>query len=346
MNDLAPTVGDDRRSHDSDAALEAPTAAGVQDAARRLAGVVMRTPMLESSVLNDRIGGRALLKPEVLQHCGSFKFRGAYNRLSRLTNAEKKRGVVAWSSGNHAQGVALAAQRLGVQAAIVMPKDAPALKIERVKALGGEIVLYDRYTEDREAIGRALAEERGAVLVPSYDDRHIIEGQGTAALELAEDAAQEGVALDALLVCCGGGGLTAGCALALSAISPQTEVVAVEPVNFDDTARSLVAGERLSNDPSARSICDAILTATPGLLTFDVMRNLRVRAATVTDEQVLDAMAFAFKHLKLVVEPGGAVALTALLSGAYDAKGKTVGVLLSGGNVEPAMFARALERIA
>ncbi|GAB4518347.1 MAG: threonine/serine dehydratase [Parvularculaceae bacterium] len=345
MNDLAMTPGDQQRAPADAPPRETPSAAGVMDAAKRLAGVVMRTPMLESPVLNDRIGGRALLKPEVLQHCGSFKFRGAYNRLSRLSEAEKARGVVAWSSGNHAQGVALAAKRLGVQATIIMPKDAPALKIERVKALGGEIILYDRYTEDREAIGRALAGERNSVLVPSYDDRYIIEGQGTAALELAEDAARAGVALDALLVCCGGGGLTAGCALALSAISPQTEIIAVEPAGFDDTARSLAAGKRVSNNPSARSICDAILTPTPGELTFDVMRKLRVGSAAVTDEQVLDAMAFAFKHLKLVVEPGGAVALTALLSGAYDASGKTVGVLLSGGNVEPAMFARALERI-
>lgn len=313
-------------------------------AAERLAPHAVKTPLLESPLLDARAGGRLLLKAEVLQRTGSFKWRGAMNRLLRLSDDERRRGVVAFSSGNHGQAVAAAARRVGTSAVVAMPADAPRIKVDRTRAYGAEVVLYDRVREDRQAIARRLADERGLTLVPPYDDPMIAAGQGTVALEAARQAAALGARLDALLVPCSGGGLAAGCALALERESPGTAVHTVEPAGFDDTARSLAAGRRVENRPGARSICDAILAPTPGEMTFEVNRTRLAGGLAVTDEQVLDAMAAAFDALKVVVEPGGAVALAAALSGAFECRGKTVGVVLSGGNVDPETFARALTR--
>ena len=316
------------------------TADDVRAAAARIAGRAMRTPLLENAVLNERVGGRVFLKPEVLQHCGSFKIRGAYNRIAQLSEEERAKGVVAWSSGNHAQGVAYAARLFGIKATIVMPEDAPASKVRNVKRLGGEIVVYDRYTEDREAIGRALAEEMGAQLVPSYDHPHVIAGQGTTALETLEDLAAQDVKLDQLAICCGGGSLSAGCATITKDMSPSTHVYVVEPEGYDETRKSLETGERHHADISRKSICDAIMTPTPGKLTLPILQHYVDGGLVVTEEEVLDAMAFAFTHLKLVVEPGGAVALAALLAGKMEAADKATGIVLSGGNVDQDVFAR------
>jgi len=312
---------------------------GVFAAAERLAGHVIRTPLIENDVLNDITGGRALAKAEVLQHCGSFKIRGAFNLISQLDNEARKAGVVAWSSGNHAQGIARAARHFGAPAVIVMPADAPALKTQRVRALGAEIVIYDRYSEDREEIGRTIARERGMTLAPSYDHPHIIEGQGTLGLETLEDAAARGAAPDLFVICCGGGGLAAGCALAAAKLSPQTEIWIAEPEGFDEYWASIQAGERLHADVTQRTICDAIATPCPGRLTFPILRRCARGGASVSERQVAEAMAFAFKHLKLVVEPGGAVALAAVLAGKIPTRGKTTAITLSGGNVEPSLFA-------
>jgi threonine dehydratase len=319
-----------------------PTYSDVCSAAEQLAGHVVRTPLLESPLLNEKMGGRLLIKAECLQRGGAFKFRGAYNRISRLSPDELKSGVVAFSSGNHAQGVALAAQMLGAPAVIVMPKDAPAMKIENTRSYGAEIVLYDRASENREEIGQRLASERGAVLVPSYDDPYIISGQGTVGLELAAQVDDIGARLDAVIAPCGGGGLISGTALALSHDCPGVEIYAAEPEGFDDTTRSLAAGERLSIDAGAQSFCDALLLPRPGELTFSINKTLLTGGLVVSDRDTARAMAVAFGYLKIVVEPGGAVALAAALSGAYDCRGKTVGIICSGGNVDGHVFAQAL----
>jgi threonine dehydratase len=320
-----------------------PTLADVEAAAARLRGVAVRTPLLESEALNARVGGRILVKAECLQRTGSFKFRGAYyNTISQI----QAPAVVAYSSGNHGQGVAAAARLLGKTATIVMPADAPAIKVERTRADGAEIRLYDRTRESREAIGAEIAARTGAALVRPYDDPRIIAGQGTAGLELALQANEQGARLDAALIPCGGGGLIAGCSLALSQLCPGIEIYAVEPAAFDDTRRSLAAGLRVANPPGGRSICDALLVPTPGELTFELNRRLLAGGLAVGDEDALRAMSFAFRHLKLVVEPGGAVALAALLSGRFDARGRTVAIMLSGGNVDPELFALALRPAA
>lgn len=303
-------------------------------AAARLEGVHVRTPLLRNAELDSITGATVYLKPECMQLTGSFKIRGAYNRLAQLNDAERAAGVVAWSSGNHAQGVAAAAGILGIQAAIVMPEDAPRPKLENTKRLGGEVITYDRYTGDREAIARKIAEERGAALVPSYDHEHIIAGQGTVGLEIAEDLENAGVSPDVVAIPCGGGGLSSGCALALTTHFPDVAVHAVEPVDFDDTLRSIQSGNRESINSEARSICDALQTPSPGELTFAINRELLAGVPTVSDDEVRDAMRFAFRNLKLVVEPGGAVGLAALLSGKLDVQGKTVVIVLSGGNVD------------
>lgn len=313
------------------------TLQSVEAAAARLEGVAVQTPLLECPALDELCGGHVLLKPECLQRTGSFKIRGAYNMLSQLDEAQRKRGAVAFSSGNHAQGVAAAGTLLGIHTAIVMPEDAPKTKKENTQRLGGETILYDRYTGDREQIARKLAAERGAVLVPSYDHEDIIAGQGTVGLEIMRQCGAE--MPDLVLVCCGGGGLIAGCVTAIHALSPSTKVFAVEPADFDDTARSLAAGERLANDPNARGICDALQTPTPGKMTFEINRKLLAGVLVVTEDAVREAMRFAFKELKLVVEPGGAVALAAVLSGRIDCSNKKVVVVLSGGNVEAGLFA-------
>ncbi|MEC3948882.1 threonine ammonia-lyase [Sphingobium sp. HWE2-09] len=317
------------------------------DAARRIAPAAVRTPLLENAALNDRCGRRVLLKFEGAQHTGSFKFRGAYNRLVQLDARERAAGVVAWSSGNHAQGVAAAAKRLGIAATIVMPTDAPAIKIANTRALGAEIVTYDRYTQSREQIAITLSQERGATLVPSFDDPWVIAGQGTVGLEILEQAAEAGADVGQILICCGGGGLTAGIATAVKARAPDVALYAVEPAGFDDTARSLASGVREDISPDARSICDALMAPSPGAMTFPINQSLLSGGLIVTDDQVRDAMRFAFSTLKLVVEPGGAVALAAMLSGlAPPCEGASV-VILSGSNVDPALYAAIIgERTA
>ena len=319
-----------------------PGLAEIEAAAGRLKGHAVVTPLLEPPALALETGARVLIKPEPLQRTGSFKFRGAYNKISQIPDDKRAAGVVAFSSGNHAQGVAAAAQLLGVPATIVMPADAPAIKIANTRGYGAEVVLYERASESREARATEIAKERGATLVPPYDDPDIIAGQGTCGLEIARQAEAAGAALDAVLICCGGGGLTAGCATALSALVPGAALYTVEPAGFDDTARSLAAGARLGNAPEAKSFCDALLSAKPGALTFQVNRRLITGGLAVDDDEVARAMAYAFRVLKLVVEPGGAVALAALLSGKLEVAGKTVAVVLSGGNVDPETFAAAI----
>jgi threonine dehydratase len=310
----------------------------VAEAAARLAGQAVVTPLLESERLNELIGGRVLLKAEMLQRTGSFKFRGAYNRISRLDADQRARGVVAFSSGNHAQGVAAAAALTGTSATIAMPDDAPAVKVEGTRRWGAEIVFFDRATGNREEIGERLLAKSGATLVRPYDDFFVIAGQGTVGLEIAAQCAERGVTPDAVLAPVGGGGLIAGIGLGIG----DVPLIGVEPEGFDDTARSLAAGERLSIEPGAASFCDALVVTTPGELTFALNRRRLAGGLAVADAETAKAMAQAFLHLKVVVEPGGAVALAAVLSGHYDAKGKTVVVVASGGNVDPAVFREAL----
>jgi threonine dehydratase len=319
-----------------------PTIADLRAAAVRLAGVVRETPLVADTPLDDVTGGRILLKLEPLQHTGSFKVRGAYNRLVQLSPAERAAGVVAFSSGNHAQGVAWAAKRLGLAAAIVMPADAPAAKLNSTRALGAEVILYDRERESREEIATRLATERGATLVPSFDDPHIIAGQGTVGLELMTQAADRDALPDDVIVCCSGGGLVSGCALAVKDRSPAARLFSAEPEAFDDTRRSLEAGRRLANEPGRRSICDALQAPMPGLLTFELMNRLLAGGLAVSDDEVRQAMAWAFRHLRLVVEPGGAVALAAVLSGKLGLRGRTAAVVISGGNVDADVFCAAL----
>jgi threonine dehydratase len=318
----------------TDAARCLPTAADVRAAAARIASHARRTPLLADTPLDGLTGGRILLKVETLQHTGSFKFRGAYNRLCQLDSAQRRAGVVAFSSGNHAQGVAAAARLLGVPATIVMPADAPRVKMRNTLALGAAIVEYDRDTQSREEIAARLAAERGAVLVPSFDDPDIIAGQGTVGLEIAEQSAAIGCPPDDVVVCCSGGGLVAGIALAIGDTLPAARVWSAEPAAFDDHRRSLAAGERLRNPPGARSICDALLAPTPGELTFEINRHRLAGGLAATDDEVQRAIAYAARVLKLVVEPGGAVALACILAGQLDVAGRTVAVVLSGGNVD------------
>ena len=315
-----------------------PTIADVEAAAERMRGIAVRTPLLESEALNELAGGRVLLKAECVQRTGSFKFRGAYNTISQID----ARAVVAYSSGNHAQGVAAAAKLLGRAATIVMPADAPAIKIENTRAYGAEVRLYDRQRESREELGADIAARTGAALIRPYDDPRIIAGQGTAGLEIVEQARARDAVLDLALVPCGGGGLIAGCALAFTAAFTGIAAYAVEPDGLDATRRALEAGERVANAPGATSICDALLLPTPGELTFALNQKLLAGGLTVSDDEVRSAIAFAFRHLKLVLEPGGAVALAAVLSGKLSLEGGTVAVVLSGGNVDPALFAAAI----
>ncbi len=318
------------------------TLAAVRAAAARLAGQAVRTPLLASPVLDARLGGRLFVKAETLQRTGSFKFRGAYNRMSQIPAEARARGVVAFSSGNHAQGVAAAAQLLAMPAVIVMPADAPAIKVANTRGYGAEVVFYDRYKEDREAVAARLLAERGATLVRPYDDPEIIAGQGTAGLEIAEDAAALGVELAAVAVPASGGGLASGIAIALSELSPATRVHSVEPEGFDDTARSLAAGRRVSNASGGRSICDALMAEQPGELTFAAMQGRVASGFAVSEAEVAAAMAAAFEHFKLVVEPGGAVALAAVLAGKLPIAGRAVAVVCSGGNVDAALYCRLL----
>jgi len=316
--------------------------AGVQDAARQIAGHAVRTPLVESPALNERSGGRVLLKAENLQLAGAFKFRGAYNRISRLTADERRRGVVAYSSGNHAQAVAAAARMVGTTAIIVMPADSPRVKVEGVIAFGGEVRMYDRYTESREAIGEEIAESKGSILVRPFDDPYVIEGQGTAGLEIVEQARALDAPLDQLVCGASGGGLIAGINLAMASLSPHTPVIAVEPRHYNDMQLSIAAGERVTHPPAPGTICDALMTDRPGELTFPVNRRVD-RVETVSDAEVAEAVRYAFRALKLVVEPGGAVSLAAVLAGKVETRDRTTVVVLSGGNVDPALFAAIIE---
>lgn len=320
-----------------------PDIGAIRAAARRLEGAARVTPLLEADFLNRLAGRRVLVKAECLQRTGSFKFRGAWSRLSALSEAERSRGVLAYSSGNHAQGVALAARLLGIPATIIMPADAPAAKIEGTRAYGAEVVLYDRAGgESREAIGAELSQSRGLVLVKPYDDPWVIAGQGTCGLEIAAQAKAAGVEWADVLVCCGGGGLTSGIALALEADAPGLRARPCEPEGFDDVARSLVSGRRESNDRPAGSICDAIVTPSPGELTFPILKRLCGGGLAVSDAEALRAMAVAFRMLKIVLEPGGAVALAAALTHGASIEGDAVIVVASGGNVDPATFSAAI----
>jgi threonine dehydratase len=314
----------------------------IRAAAEKLAAVAVETPLLQAPVLDRRTGGHVLIKAEMLQRTGSFKFRGAYNKISRIAPALRNKGVVAFSSGNHAQGVAAAAQLLKTPATIVMPADAPAIKIENTRGYGASVVMYDRDTGDREAVAAEIVARTGATLVRPYDDPDIIAGQGTIGLELVRQAEALGCRLDLVLTPCSGGGLMAGCATAVKALSPQTRLMTVEPQDFDDMARSLASGHRQTNKPGRRSICDALMSPTPGVLTFRINQRLTEAGLAVSDAEVQQAMAFAFRELKLVVEPGGAVPLAAVLSGKVEAAGQTIALVLSGGNVDAATFTAAL----
>jgi threonine dehydratase len=318
-----------------------PTVADVAAAEARLRAWLGETPVLESDALDRLIGARVLFKAESLQRSGSFKIRGALNRLLALDAAQRAAGVVAFSSGNHAQAVALAARWLGIEATIVMPADAPASKLEGTRTHGATVVLYDRDREDREAIARVIEERTGAVLVPPFDDPLIIAGQGTAALELARTAQTRGVELEELYVPCSGGGLVAGSALAVKSLFPRCAVYAVEPMGFDDTRRSLALGERQRVAPGVRTICDGLMAAMPGAITFEINRRELAGACSVDDGAVRRAMALAARHLKLVLEPSGAAALAAVLS--VPPRGvRTVAVVLSGGNVDARVLTEAL----
>ena len=318
--------------------------ADIEAAAGRIKGHAIETPLIESPALNERLGLRVLIKPETLQRVGAFKFRGAYNRLVQMGAEERKGGVVAFSSGNHAQGVALAAKLLGMPALIVMPADAPAVKVAATKGYGAEVLFYDRLTENREAIAAKMAAERSAVIVPAFDDPHIIAGQGTIGVELLRQAEALGATLDVVVTPVGGGGLMAGTATAVKALSPKTAMVGVEPEAFNDTLLSLQAGKRMVTQPATRSLCDALESPAPGELTFPVMHRLVADIALVSDAEVAEAMRYAFATLKLVVEPGGSVGLAALLAGKVKLfGGKTVGLVLSGGNVDPDLFARVIK---
>jgi threonine dehydratase len=322
--------------------MHLPSHDDVQDARRRLAGRVVHTPMLRHPVLDERTGGTILIKPESLQRTGSFKLRGATNAILQLGEAERRAGVVTHSSGNHGQATACAAASVGAQATVFMPSDAPRIKVESTRRWGAEVIHYDRLTDDRDALAADHVARTGAVLVPPFEHPQVIAGQGTLALELVEDARAAGLAMDALLVSTGGGGLIAGCALAVEGASPLTRVYAVEPAGWEDTLRSLESGERQGNPPGGSLLCDALLSKMPGEITFALNRERLAGGIAVSDEEVMAAIAFAFLHLKLVVEPGGAVCLAALLSGRFDARGKVVGAVISGGNVDPAVFSRAL----
>ena len=314
----------------------------IRAAEARLKGAVRETPLLSSPALDDMAGRQVLVKPECLQHTGSFKFRGGWSAVSALPRAALDRGVIAYSSGNHAQGVALAARRHGSPAVIVMPADAPAVKIANTRALAAEVVLYDRAGEDRDAIGAAIAAERGLTLIKPFDEPQVIAGQGTTGLEIARQAAAAGVRRADILVPCGGGGLSSGIALACEAEAPGLRVRTVEPEAFDDMARSLATGSIQRNTRLSGSLCDAIVTPEPGKLTFPILARLAGPGLVVTEDEALRAMAMAFAHLRIVVEPGGAVALAAALFHPGSIAGDSVIAVCSGGNVDQGVFARAL----
>ena len=322
------------------AAAAPPDIDDIRAAAKRIAPYAVRTPLLESPRLNDRLGFRLLVKPECLQRTGAFKLRGACNTIMGLDDAVGD--VVAYSSGNHAQAVAYAARLRGIRAHIIMPDDAPKMKIEGTKSYGAQVIMYDRYAQSREEIGEALASEHGAELVRPYDDARVIAGQGTVGLEIAAQCAEIGATPEHVVCCCGGGGLIAGTSIALKADMPGAKIWAAEPEGFDDTVRSLKSGNIESVDGDARSICDAIVTPRPGDITFSVNRNTLSGGFAVSDDTVLRAMASAFAYLKLVCEPGGTVAFAAVLDGCLPKDTECAVAVITGGNVDAEMFTRAL----
>ncbi len=319
--------------------MQMPTVADIAGADKQIRPFAVETPLLEWNVLNAKTGARVLCKPECLQRTGTFKFRGAYNRISRISRNEFPGGVVACSSGNHAQGVAEAARLCGIEAVIVMPSDAPQIKIARTSQAGAEVVFYDRETEDRNAIALELCEKLGAAFVPPFDDRYVIAGQGTVGLELVRQAKSSNANVDAVLMPASGGGLAAGVAMAVKSAFPGAEIYCVEPKGFDDYKRSLAAGSPQSNVLASGSVCDALLVKEPGELTFAINRELLSGGIAVSDQEVRHAVAYAFREMKLVLEPSGAVPLAAVLSGAFPVSGRTVALVLSGGNVDPLLFA-------
>ena len=319
-----------------------PTIADVRRAAERIAGHAVRTPLVANPFLDERVGGRVLLKCENLQRTGSFKFRGAYNALAALPRETRAHGIVAMSSGNHAQGVAEAARLFGVRATIIMPSDAPVTKRLRTERSGGRIVTYDRASADRDAVAARFIAEHGGTLIHPFNNAQVIAGQGTIGLEIAEDCAAAGLKPDAVLMPASGGGLSAGIGLAVRDWSGDTDIVLVEPEGFDDYRRSLAAGHIVANDHSAGSVCDALLINQPGRLSFAINLVNSASGVAVSDAEALAAVAFAFRELKLVVEPGGAVALAALLAGHVQASGRTLVVVLSGGNIDSDVLAEAL----
>lgn len=318
------------------------TPADIASAAETIKPYAVRTPLLSSPAIDALTGARVFFKAEPLQRTGSFKFRGAFNKISSIPAAARAAGVVAFSSGNHAQGVAAAAQLFGMPAVIVMPADSPVTKRERTKGYGAEVVLYDRDREDREAIAREICRKRGATLVPPFDDAKVIAGQGTVGKEIAEDMAALGVAPDLVVVPASGGGLTAGVAIAIKSKFPNSTLMTAEPEGFEDHAHSFASGKREHGVAKGRTICDALMAPNPGELTFSINRHLVAAGAAASDAEVGEAMKAAFRELKLVVEPGGAAAFATLLAGHLNAKGKTVAIVLSGGNVDADLYARLI----
>lgn len=319
-----------------------PTVDDVHDAKAALAGIAVETPVLENWDVNEKLAGKILIKAETAQRTGSFKFRGAYNRIRQLTESQRDRGVVAYSSGNHAQAVASAARMMGTSALIVMPSDAPSNKLERTRELGAEVITYDRATQTREEVAERVSAERNLVMVPPNEDARVLAGAGTVALELIRQATARQTDLDAVLVPCGGGGLTAATALVFEALSPQTRIFAVEPEQFDDTRRSLEAGQRLANPKGRTTICDAIMTDTPGELTFSINRERLSGVLTVSDDEVRSAMKAGFDQYKIVIEPGAAVGLAAVLHRKIDISGKVFATIATGGNVDAASYCSAI----
>lgn len=317
-----------------------PTLKSIEDAYSRVSPYIVKTPLIQNSELNERLGAKILIKPETLQRSGSFKFRGAMNRVLQLTEEEKSAGIVAWSSGNHALALSYVAKMFNIKATILMPQEAPRTKIDGVIANGGNVRLYDKKIEVREEIGAQIAADTGATIIPPYDDIDIITGQATVGYELINQARDLNLTVDCALATCSGGGLISGFASSFQHLSPSTQVFSVEPSNFDDFARSLKTKAHQVNSSDATSICDALLVQTPGVITFDIAMKTLEGGLSVTDDEVIEAIQFAYKHLKLVVEPGGAAALAAILSGKIDVKGKTIGVVLSGANVDANKFVK------
>jgi len=322
--------------------LNIPSITDVLQAADILDGHAIRTPLLKSRVLDEISGANVLIKPESLQHTGSFKFRGAFNAMSRLSLKQRQAGIVASSSGNHAQGIAAAAKIFNAKATIIMPKDAPHLKVERTRRYGADVVFYDRANEDRDAKAGELLSERGGEYIHPFNNFHVIAGQGTVGVEIAQDLMGMNQVPDRVLVCTGGGGLTAGVTLAIKYNFPDASVHSVEPEEFDDYRRSLISGKPERNEKTAGSVCDAIITPSPGEIGFEINRHALGEGLVVSDEEALNAVKFAYHELKLVVEPGGAAALAGLLKAGKDWSGKTIVVVISGGNIDPELLAQVI----